>query len=142
MTPRNSKSRVDFFAVKRAVSLKAVLRHYQVPGLRRHRDQLQGCCPTQGGNRDDSFRAHLTKNVFQCFARRTRGNVLDFVAVMQKCSIRETALWRRQRLGVIAPLGAPGASLYRAPVDMQNRKLVRQKEASNVPLRFALTRVE
>ncbi len=30
----------DFAAVKQAVSLEAVLRHYQIPGLRRHRDQL------------------------------------------------------------------------------------------------------
>ena len=56
--------RADFSAVKRTVSLEAVLRHYQIPGLRRHRDQLQGCCPIHRGQRDDSFRAHLTKNIF------------------------------------------------------------------------------
>ena len=87
---------VDFSAVKRAVSLEAVLRHYQIPGLRRHRDQLQGCCPIHRGQRDDSFRAHLTKNIFQCFACDAGGTVLDFVAAMEQCSIREAALHLQQ----------------------------------------------
>ena len=55
------KDWVTFGAVKEAVSLEAVLRHYQVPGLRRHRNQLEGCCPIHRGKRDDSFRASLTK---------------------------------------------------------------------------------
>lgn len=36
---------VDFHAVKEAVSRETVLRHYQVPGLRRRREQLEGRCP-------------------------------------------------------------------------------------------------
>jgi len=52
--------------VKEAVSLEEVLRHYQVPGLRRHRSQREGGCPIHRGKRDDSFRASLTKNVFHC----------------------------------------------------------------------------
>jgi DNA primase len=63
-----SKGWVAFSAMKQAITLEAVLRHYRVPGLRRRRDQLQGCCPIHHGHRRDSFRAHLTKNVFQCFA--------------------------------------------------------------------------
>jgi DNA primase len=142
MTPRASQSWVDFSAVKRAVSLEAVLRHYQVPGLRRQRDQLLGCCPIHDGKRDDSFRAHLTKNGFHCFACQARGNVLDFVAAMEKCSLREAALRLRQWFGVSAPVGAPSAQLYAAAADMQNRELVRKEEARNVPLRFALTGLE
>jgi len=46
----------DFVAVKQSVSLGAVLRHYQIPGLLRHGDQLQGCCPIHRGQRDDSSR--------------------------------------------------------------------------------------
>src|ERR1051326_6300061 len=129
---------VDFSAVKRTVSLEAVLRHYQIPGLRRHRDQLQGCCPIHRGQRDDSFRAHLTKNVFQCFACQARGNVLDFVAAMERCSIREAALRLQQWLGV----GESGLRWYPAAADRQNRELVRKKEGSNLPLRFILTGVE
>lgn len=93
---------VDFSAVKRAVSLEEVLRHYQIPELRRHRDQLQGRCPIHHGQRDDSFRVHLSKNVFQCFACQAHGNVLDFVAAMEQCSIREAALRLQQWFGVRA----------------------------------------
>jgi DNA primase len=141
MTPGASKSWVDLSSVKRAVSLEAVLRHYQVPGLRRHRDQLQGCCPIHDGHRDDSFRAHLIKNVFQCFACQAHGNVLDFVAAMEKCSIREAALRLQHWFGVTAPAGAPERRLYPAVADMQNRELVRKEERST-PLRFVLTGVE
>lgn len=126
---------MDFAAVKRAVSLEAVLRYYQVPGLRRRRDQLQGRCPIHRGKRDDSFRAHLAKNAFQCFACQARGNVLDFVVAMEKCSIREAAL-RLQRwfaIGGSTDLPAPSAP---------KGELVRKEEGGNAPLRFALTGVE
>jgi DNA primase len=129
---------VDFSAVKRVVSMEAVLLYYQIPGLRRHRDQLQGCCPIHHGKRDDSFRVHLTKNIFQCFACRACGNVLDFVAAMEQCSIREAALRLQQWFGV----NASGVRLYPAGADRQNRELVRKKQGSNIPLRFALTGVE
>lgn len=128
----------DFAAVKQAVSLEAVLRHYQIPGLRRHRDQIQGCCPIHRGERDDSFRAHLTKNVFQCFACQVRGNVLDFVAAMEQCSIREASLRLQQWFGV----GASGRRLHPAAAASQKGELVRKEEGSNLPLRFALTGVE
>ena len=88
----------DFAAVKRAISLEAMLHHYQIRGLRRHRDQLQGCCPIHRGRRGDSFRVHLTKNIFQCFACQAHGNVLDFVAAMEQCSLREAALRLQQML--------------------------------------------
>jgi DNA primase len=125
----------DFAAVKQAVSLEAVLRHYQIPGLRRHPDQLQGCCPLHRGRRDDSFRAHLSKNIFQCFACQAHGNVLDFVAGMERCSIREAALRLQQWFGV----RASGLRLYPAVAVGQKRELVRKKERSNPPLLFALT---
>ena len=73
---------------------------------------------------------------------QARGDVLDFVAVMEKCALREAALRLQQWFGLTAPVGAPGARLYPAAADMQNRELVRKEEGSNAPLRFALTGVE
>jgi DNA primase len=128
----------DFAAVKQAVGLEAVLGHYQIPGLRRHRDQLQGCCPIHGGGRDDSFRVHLTRNIFQCFACQAHGDVLDFVAAMEQCSLREAALRLQQWFGV----RASGLRMYPAAAGSQKGKLVRKEEGSNPPLRFALTGVE
>lgn len=129
---------VDFSAVKQTVSLEVVLRHYQIPGLRRHRDQLQGCCPIHQGQRDDSFRVHLTKNIFQCFACHAHGNVLDFVAAMEQCSIREAALRLQQWFG----MPASGPRLCPAATAKPKGELVRKEEGSNLPLRFALTGVE
>jgi len=135
MTSQASNAWVDFSAVKRAVSLEAVLRHYQVPGLRRRRDQLQGRCPIHHGKRDDSFRAHLIKNAFQCFACQAHGNVLDFVAAMEKCSIHEAALRLQRWFAIGCSTGLPAASAPKG-------ELVRKEEGVNAPLHFALTGVE
>ena len=127
---------VEFGAVKQAVSLEAVLQHYQVLGLRRRRDQLEGRCPIHRGQRDDSFRANLSKNVFHCFACQAQGNVLDFVAAMEKCTIREAAC-RLQRWFVV-----PAALPQPARASVPKEKLVREKEGCNPPLRFVLTGVD
>ena len=124
---------VDFGAVKQAVSLETVLRRYQVPGLRKRRNQLQGPCPIHRGQRNDSFRADLDKNAFHCFSCQAGGNVLDFVAAMERCSIREAAL----RLQRWFSIGVPDQSW--APPSGQ---LVRKKEGFNPPLPFALTNVD
>jgi DNA primase len=129
---------VDFSAVKRAVSLEVVLRHYQVRGLRRRRDQLVGCCPIHRGERDDSFRASLSKNVFHCFACQSHGNVLDLVAAMEKCSIRKAACRLQEWFGIAvsgAPAGLEAESAGKT-------ELVREKAGSNPPLDFALTGVD
>ena len=129
-----SEGWVSFRAVKEAVSMEAILRYYQVPNLRRQRDQLQGRCPIHRGQRDDSFRASLSKNAFQCFACQAHGNVMDFVAAMEKCSIREAAFKLQQWFGpsVASPRWATTEG-----------ELVREKEGNtNPPLLFALTGVD
>lgn len=133
------RSWVDFSAVKQAVSLEAVLRHYQVPGLRKRRRQLVGRCPIHRGQRDDSFRASLSKNAFHCFACQASGNVLNFVAAMEQCSIRQAALRLQQWFAI----GASGESAVR-PARRSVRKVerVREKEGGNPPLPFALTGVD
>src|SRR6202161_2842667 len=116
---------VDFGAVKQAVSLEAVLRYYQVPGVRKCGHQLVGRCPIHRGQRDDSFRASLSKNAFHCFACQAGGNVLNFVAAMEKCSIRQAALWLQRWFSV----GAPGQGW-----SVSKGELVREKEGRNPPL--------
>jgi len=44
------------------------------------------------GEGTDTFHANLEKNVFQCFSCHAKGNVLDFVVAMEKCTVREAAL--------------------------------------------------
>src|SRR5712692_6623961 len=85
---------VDFKMVKAAVTLEQVLAHYQVNWLRKSGDELRGRCPIHHGESPDSFHASTSKNAFHCFAGKCgkRGNVLDFVAAMESCSVRDAAL--------------------------------------------------
>ena len=126
------KEWVDFRAVKEAVSLEAVLHHYQVAGLRRRGSQLEGGCPIHRGKRDDSFRASLSKNVFHCFACQASGNVLDFVAALEKCSIRQAALRLQQWFGVGQP-GSRVASPQRVAGSVRGVGLVREKKGAILP---------
>lgn len=130
---------VDFQAIKEAVSLEAVLEHYGVKNLRqRRRDQLEGCCPLHCGEREDAFHASLSQNVFHGFACDAKGNVLDFVATLERCSIREAALKLQ------AWFGRPGMEPEAAarPAGMVGSgELVRKELAVNPALRFELTNV-
>jgi DNA primase len=138
---------VDFGAVKQAVSLEAVLRHYQVPGLRKRRHQLVGRCPIHRGQRDDSFRASLGHNAFHCFACQASGNVLDFVAAMEQCSIRQAALCLQRWFSLsgpdeVRPLGAAEHPPGLAWRSVGKGELVREKEGRNPPLPFTLSGVD
>jgi hypothetical protein len=86
--------RVDFGAVKQAVSLEAVLRRYQVPGLRKRGPRLVGRCPIHRGP--------------------TRGFLPSQSA--QKCVSLFRLPGRRQRIGFCRRHGAVFDSPGGAPV--------------------------
>jgi DNA primase len=134
---------VDFRGVKASVSLAEVLRGYGVDWLRSRRPgQLEGRCPIHRGTRVDAFHVSLTKNTFQCFACQAHGNVLDFVAAMEPCSIREAARWLVRRYPV--PGGGPGAILGAAEgfVGREKSNWLGEKEGPNKPLSFTLRGVD
>ena len=81
-----SKSQsVDFRAVKRKVTILQVLEHYDlVSKLHRNGDSLTGTCPIHGGDNKTAFHISISKNRWNCF--QCSGNVLDFVAKMEKVS--------------------------------------------------------
>src|SRR5438105_5057003 len=83
---------VDFKAVKEIVGMKMLLDRYQINWLRKSGKELRGRCPIHKGDGQDAFNVNLTKNAFTCFSCQARGNVLDFVAAMEKCSVRDAAL--------------------------------------------------
>src|SRR5256885_1983034 len=81
---------VDFRAIKKAVSIEQVLTRYNVLGdLKGGGSELRGRCPIHEGEGEDAFRVNVTKNCFHCFSCKARGNVLDLVAAMEQCSVRE-----------------------------------------------------
>ena len=60
--------------------------------LKKSGKELRGKCPIHQGEGTDIFHANREKNIFHCFSCKARGNVLDFVAAMEKRSVREAAV--------------------------------------------------
>ena len=85
---------VDFKAVKAAVSMLQVLEHYGLAeSFKRSGNSLSGPCPLHGGENRTQFRVSLEKNCWNCFGTcNGGGNILDFVARKEGCSLREAAL--------------------------------------------------
>jgi len=92
---------VDFRAVKAAVSFQMVLDHYGLTnGLRKSGSELRGKCPIHHGDGGRTFHVNIGKGAFNCFSCHARGNVLDFVAAMEECSVRDAALKLRDWFSV------------------------------------------
>jgi len=76
---------VDFRAVRERVAMEAVLGLCGVDWLKRSgRGQLRGRCPIHQRGGQDAFQVSLAKSAFQCFYCQAHGNLLDFVAAMEK----------------------------------------------------------
>lgn len=102
---------VDFRELKQQVRIEQVLASYGIQLQRVRKDYLRGRCPlpTHGSTQSrESFGVELGKNVWACHsasccqARRGRvgGNILDLVAYLEGCSLREAALRLQARRGV------------------------------------------
>src|SRR5947209_7387395 len=95
---------VSFAAVKRVVTLEAVLARYDLlKELTPKGENLAGQCPLCEPPRGRSFRVSLSKNAWFCFGCKKGGNVLDFVAAKEKATLRVAAgklvTWFGLRLG-------------------------------------------
>jgi DNA primase len=124
---------VDFAAIKRSVPLAPLLRRYQVKLRRSGRDQYRGRCPIHRGEGPEAFHANLGRNIFHCFSCGAGGTVLDFVAAIEKCTLREAALRLRQESFV------PGEPATAGPGEKQ---LVTKKRGGSAALRFTLRGVD
>jgi DNA primase len=84
---------VDFKAVKAAVKMEDVLKHYGLlDKMKQTGDNLSGCCPIHEGTNPTQFRVSLSKNLWNCFSEcKNGGNVLDFIAQMEDVSIHAAA---------------------------------------------------
>ena len=137
---------VDFKTIKQAVTLEQVLGRYGIK-LKRTGKELRGRCPIHQGEGTDSFHANTEKNAFHCFSCQAKGNVLDFVAAMEKCNIRDAGLKLKEWFGVVAGDGpgrvAPetkhttGSELAR-----EERAGEPEPAAVNVPLNFQLKGID
>lgn len=94
---------VDFRLVKERVSIGNVLDHYGIRLRRVNQNSLRGKCPLpthSSKESKESFCVNTDKNIWACqsdscsSARQNRkgGNIIDFVAIMERSSIRDAAL--------------------------------------------------
>jgi len=126
---------VSYEQVKGAVSLRRVLEDYGVwEQMRRSgKEHYRGACPIHQGEGQDAFHGDLGKNVFHCFSCGAGGNVLDLVACLEHCSVREAALQLQQRY-----LMAGGAVPPRRKW-LAEAQLVTKKRRRNAVLSFCLS---
>ena len=113
---------VDYRAVKASVSMEMALASYGIQLRRLDRDYLRGRCPLpthQSKTSLQSFFVNIDKNAWACHSEscialrggRLGGNVLDFIAAMERCSVRDAAL----RLRAWFALAADHSSHTRLP---------------------------
>ena len=109
---------VDFAALKGSVDIQQVLDHYRVRLKRVRKDYLRGPCPlpTHGSQQSrESFGVDTGRKVRACHSAsccqarhgKVGGNILDLVACMEACSIREAALRLRSWSDVSRETGLP-----------------------------------
>jgi DNA primase len=127
---------VDFKAIKQAVSIEQILQQYDVK-LKRSGKELRGRCPIHKGEGTDSFHANTDKNAFQCFSCQAKGNVLDFVAAMEQCSVRDAALKIQGWYSV-----STAASTTTKPPASKQAAEVGERGEPNKPLNFRLQSID
>jgi len=111
---------VSFDEIKKTVTLQMAIEHYGIQLRRVNATSLRGKCPLPmhgSGTSNESFTATFTKGVGGAWAcqsqscakarGRVGGNVLDFVAAMEQCSVREAAIKLQMWFLVPAAGGGP-----------------------------------
>lgn len=133
------KDWVDYRLFKQAVSMQAVLDRYGINWLRRNKDELRGRCPIHKGEEDRSFHVNIAKSAFQCFSCGAKGNVLELVALIERCSIREAALklldWHE---GDVSSSRGKDNEMNAMSASSTQREVEKVPEIINPPLSFEL----
>lgn len=84
---------INFKEVKSAISIKQIIERYQLTTTFKEKgDALSGTCPICKSESPRCFRISQEKNCFKCFSCDAGGNILDLVAELESCSIRDAAL--------------------------------------------------
>lgn len=126
---------VSFAQVKAGVGLRRLLEDYGVlERLRRSgSNHYRGPCPIHHGDGRDAFHADFGKNIFHCFSCGAGGNVLDLVARMEQCSVREAALRLQRRYP------EADCTLATRPELPRTGQLVTKRKDINAALSFCLS---
>ncbi len=159
---------VSFDEIKKTVSLQMAIEHYGIQLRRVNATALRGKCPLPSHRSEkstESFTATLSKGVGGAWAcqsqscakvrGRVGGNVLDFVAAMEQCSVRDAAIklqmWflvpaagEQPAPGEKVPHGSQKLSGIKEPeenvVEENNRGV--EEHVLNRPLTFTLQNID
>lgn len=144
---------VDFKIVKQSVSMEQVVAHYGLQLRPSGPASLRGRCPLPTHSSKDSklsFTVNTAKNVWSCLSASCKsarggsagGNLLDFVAAMERCSVRDAALRLASWFPIPtspAPEATAGSPPPRAPTVTEPQLVSKEKEpVENNPLAFTL----
>jgi DNA primase len=91
---------IDFRALREQLDFARVLDYYQV-AIKRRGSQGTAPCPLPKHppeSRSPSFSVSFQKNIFQCFGCGAKGNVLDFIACMERLNPRDPQEFRKAAL--------------------------------------------
>jgi DNA primase len=86
---------------------------------------------------EEAFHADLRNNGFHCFSCHAHGSVLDLVARVERCSLRQAARSLQEWFGVEGPASRPAWGNVQP-----NQELIREKVKEPVPLRFSLRPID
>ncbi len=146
----NSSNWVDFDRIKEVAGVKSVLARYGIDWLKPEQgDELRGRCPIHDGKGERSFHISVRPEkhgAFKCFSCLAHGNIIDFVAAMEKCSVRDAGLRLQEWFGLTR--AEPGNGLRRPEVESSTegstKETVSDPEgaAVNKPLSFQLKGID
>jgi len=138
---------IDLKALKAAAHFEPVLAHYGLlDALKRRGGELVGRCPFHEDDRDPSFSVNPGKSggVFQCFACKAKGNVLDFVMKKEGVALVKAARLVAEWCGfpvpeIEVPAGGGAKPLASSPAEASAPTTSAAAEPEeNRPLPFAL----
>jgi DNA primase len=159
---------VSFDEIKRTVTLEMAIEHYGIRLRRVNAATLRGRCPLPTHRSDqsnESFTAALNKGpggAWACQSQscakargRVGGNILDFVAAMEQCSIRDAAI-KLQSWFLVPTAGARPATSGKEPKRAEDASAGKEPEThltaerasgvgenkSNTPLSFTLQNID
>jgi len=141
---------VDFSLVKQRVSMEDVLDHYNIRLRRVNQNSLRGTCPlpTHSSEKSkESFGVHVGKKIWSCQssscaaarAGKRGGNILDFVSVMESCSVRDAATKLAEWFSITADGAASPEKTKLVAAETKDSGGVRDE---NKPLTFTLKNVD
>lgn len=78
-----TQSFIDFAQVRDALQFPAVLQHYGI-AHQPDAEQLKISCPFHSPDQNPSCGVNTSKKAFNCFTCKSKGNILEFVALMEE----------------------------------------------------------